>query len=225
MALIPGNDAVLILTDGGDGARTLSSYVKKITMNFKARTLVDTTCMGDAGRTWTPDDLEDGTFTVDFFVDDGTNTVWTTLFDATVGLRSATAAKAFEIGRVLLFPAGRHRHRLELRGRQGEAHQGQPQEHPRTAERPPGRNRDQDTGGVRGAPFSEQKTLDRAIIVGDREPPIEYVEAELCRLFHCLPSQLESEPADVIRYAAWLMHADSVRAKEAQRQVNRHGKR
>jgi len=98
MALIPGNDAVLILTDGGDGARTLSAYVKKITMNFKARTLVDTTCMGDAGRTWTPDDLEDNTFTVEFCVDDGTNTVWATLFDPTVGLRVATAAKAFEIG-------------------------------------------------------------------------------------------------------------------------------
>jgi hypothetical protein len=98
MALIPGNDAVLILTDGGDSARTLSAYVKKITMNFKARTLIDTTCMGDAGRTWTPDDLEDGTFTVEFVVDDGTNTVWDTLFDATVGLRVATAAKAFEIG-------------------------------------------------------------------------------------------------------------------------------
>jgi hypothetical protein len=98
MALIPGNDAVFILTDNADGVRTLSSYVTKIATNFKGHTLIDTTCMGDAGRTYTPDDLEDGTFTVDIFVDDGSNTVWDTIWAATTGLRLQTAAKAFEIG-------------------------------------------------------------------------------------------------------------------------------
>jgi len=100
MALRAGNNAVLILTDGG-GARTLSSYVKSLSFDLKGHGLVDVTCMGDSGHTWASDELEDCSFTVEFVYDDGANTVWDTLADATNGLRTSTVARAFEIG-----PAG-----------------------------------------------------------------------------------------------------------------------
>jgi len=100
MALRAGNNAVLILTDGG-GARTLSDYVKSISLDLKGHGLVDVTCMGDSGHTFASDELEDCSFTVEFVYDDGSNTVWDTLCDATNGLRTSAVARAFEIG-----PAG-----------------------------------------------------------------------------------------------------------------------
>jgi len=48
------------------------------------------------------------------------------------------------------------------------------------------------------------------------------VRAELCRTFHCLPSELDREDSELLKLAALLAHADDVRAKEAQR---RYGKR
>jgi len=98
MALQAGNAAVLKLTDNGDSERTLSAYVTKLDLNFKGHTLADVTSMGDSGKTYASDELEDGTFSVEFMYDDGSNTVFDTLYDATVGLRTATSAKAFEIG-------------------------------------------------------------------------------------------------------------------------------
>ena len=75
---------------------------------------------------------------------------------------------------------------------------------------------------MRGSPFSERKALDRAIIIGDVAPPMDYVRAELCRTFHCLPSELDAEDSELLKLAALLAHADEVRAKEAKR---RYGKR
>jgi len=94
-----GGNAVLILTDAGDAARTLSGYVQSIDWNFKGRTLVDTTAMGDGGRKFSSNSLQEGTFSVTFWWDDGDNTVKDTLFDATNGLMwEDDAAKAFEFG-------------------------------------------------------------------------------------------------------------------------------
>lgn len=98
MGLQAGNNAVLKLTDNGDSERTLSSYVKSISVDLKGHGLVDVTCMGDSGHTFASDELENASFTVEFVYDDGSNTVWDTMCDATNGLRTATAAKAFEIG-------------------------------------------------------------------------------------------------------------------------------
>lgn len=96
MTIRAGNNAVLILTDGG-GARTLSDYVKSISLDLKGHGLVDVTTMGSSGHKWASDELEDCSFTVEFVYDDGTNTVWDTLADATNGLRTSTSARAFEI--------------------------------------------------------------------------------------------------------------------------------
>lgn len=98
MALKAGCDAVLKLTDNGDTERTLSSYVRSIHVDLKGHGLVDVTAMGDSGHEWASDELENCTFTVEFWYDTASNTVWDTLCDATVGLRTATATKAFEIG-------------------------------------------------------------------------------------------------------------------------------
>ena len=75
---------------------------------------------------------------------------------------------------------------------------------------------------MHGNPFSESKALDRAIIIGDVAPPMDYVRAELCRTFHCLPSELDREDSELLKLAALLARADEVRAKEAKR---RYGKR
>ena len=50
---------------------------------------------------------------------------------------------------------------------------------------------------------------------------MDYIRAELCRTFHCLPSQLDREDAELLRLSALLNHADAVRAKE----IKRRGKR
>ena len=39
--------------------------------------------------------------------------------------------------------------------------------------------------------------------------PIEYVELQLCREFHCLPSQLREEPADNVLAVLAMMSAES----------------
>jgi len=98
MSLKAGNNAVLKLTDNGDSERDLSSYVKSITLDLKGHELVDVTCMGASGHKWASDELENCSFTVEFVYDSGSNTVWDTLCGASAGLRTATAAKAFEIG-------------------------------------------------------------------------------------------------------------------------------
>lgn len=98
MAVHAGNDCVLKLTDAGDTERDLSAYVTSLTFDLKGKTLVDVTAMSDSGKTWASDELEDCTFTVDFLYDSGSDTVWDTLCGATNGLRTASTAKAFEVG-------------------------------------------------------------------------------------------------------------------------------
>jgi len=95
-----GNNAVLVLTDNGGTptARTLTSYVRSLDINFKGHALVDVTTMGSSGHKWASDELEDNTFSVEFMYDSSANTVFDTLFGATAGLRTATVARAFEIG-------------------------------------------------------------------------------------------------------------------------------
>jgi hypothetical protein len=39
--------------------------------------------------------------------------------------------------------------------------------------------------------------------------PIEYIELQLCREFHCLPSQLQEEPADNVLAVLAMMSAES----------------
>lgn len=98
MGVEAGKNVVLKLTDNGDTERTLSAYVTKLSLSLKGKALVDVTAMGDSGHTWASDELEDGSFSVDFLYDSASNTVWDTLCGASNGLRGQTAAKAFEIG-------------------------------------------------------------------------------------------------------------------------------
>jgi hypothetical protein len=48
-------------------------------------------------------------------------------------------------------------------------------------------------------------------IVGEEKPlPLLYVKAELCRLFHCLPSELEQESAELLKMVKMLNIADKL---------------
>ena len=95
MTLKSGKNVSLKLNDSADSVRDLSAYVTSVRMSLKGRGLVDVTAMGDLGHTWAPDDLEDGTFTVDFWYEPTADTgTWSIL----TGLRTTTAAKAFQIG-------------------------------------------------------------------------------------------------------------------------------
>ena len=75
----------------------LSSYVTKLTMSLKGKALVDVTAMGDSGRTWASDELEDGSFSADFLYDDTATTGPWAALSGTDG-RGATAAGTFTVG-------------------------------------------------------------------------------------------------------------------------------
>lgn len=98
MAIATGNNCVVKLTDNADSEKTLTTFVTNVQIDLKGHGLVDVTAMTDSGHTWASDELEDGGFVVDFLYDHASGTVWDTLCDATAGLRTATAAKAFELG-------------------------------------------------------------------------------------------------------------------------------
>lgn len=98
MALASGNNCVVKLTDFADSEKTLTTFVTSVSIELKGHGLVDVTAMTDTGHTWASDELEDGTFSIDFLYDHGSGTVWDTLCDVTSGLRVSTSAKAFELG-------------------------------------------------------------------------------------------------------------------------------
>ena len=94
MGVEAGVNLYLTLDDSGDVERDLTAYVTKITLALKGKTLVDVTAGGDGGHTWASDELEDGSFTVDFLFDAASNLTW----DCLSSLRTVTAAKDFVIG-------------------------------------------------------------------------------------------------------------------------------
>lgn len=53
-----------------------------------------------------------------------------------------------------------------------------------------------------------------AIIGEDKPLPPLYIKAELCRLFHCLPSELEGESAEILQMVKLLNIADELRMQE-----------
>lgn len=77
--------------------QNLSDYVTSLTMSLKGKALIDVTAMGDSGHTWASDELEDGSFNVDFLYDDTATTGPWAALSGTDG-RGATAAGAFTIG-------------------------------------------------------------------------------------------------------------------------------
>jgi len=55
------------------------------------------------------------------------------------------------------------------------------------------------------------------VLSGGKNPPPLYLKAELCRMFHCLPSELEKESAEIIKMASMLSIADQFRMEEAKK--------
>ena len=53
-----------------------------------------------------------------------------------------------------------------------------------------------------------------AIVGEDKSLPPLYIKAELCRLFHCLPSEIEMESAEILQMAKLLNIADELRMQE-----------
>ena len=95
MGLQGGGKAVLKLADVGGTSRDLSTYVTRIAADLKGHNLVEVTTMGAGGHKWFSDEMEDASLTVDFVYDP---TVTTGPWAVLTGLRTATAAGAFELG-------------------------------------------------------------------------------------------------------------------------------
>lgn len=55
------------------------------------------------------------------------------------------------------------------------------------------------------------------MLSGGKNPPPLYLRAELCRMFHCLPSELEKESAEIIKMASMLSIADQFRMEEVRK--------
>lgn len=94
MGVEAGKNLYLTLDDSGSTERDLTAYVTKITLSLKGKGLVDVTAGGDSGHTWASDELEDGSFSVDFLWDPASNVV----HDVLTSLRTVTAAGDFVIG-------------------------------------------------------------------------------------------------------------------------------
>lgn len=67
-AVATGNNLSLSI-----GGVDMSAFVTKASFDLKGHGLVDVTTMGDDGRNWASDELEDGSFSVDFLWDKETN--------------------------------------------------------------------------------------------------------------------------------------------------------
>lgn len=60
-----------------------------------------------------------------------------------------------------------------------------------------------------------------ALVYGDTPVPSIYSKGLLCRMFHCLPSQLETEGSEILQIARALNIGDQILTEQEKR---RHGR-